>query len=71
MIIAKKKEKKKKKKTEYRRIDGFELWCWRRLLTVPWAAGRSIQSILDEVSPECSLEGVMLRLGFRYFGCLI
>ena len=50
------------KKTEHRRIDAFELWCWRRLLRVPWTARRSNQSILKEISPECSLEGLMLKL---------
>ena len=52
----------KKKKAEHRRIDGFELWCWRRLLRVPWTARRSNQSILKEISPEYSLEGLMLKL---------
>ena len=55
------------KKTE-RRIDAFELWCWRRLLRVPWTTRRSNQSILKEVSPECSLEGLMLKLRLQYFG---
>ena len=50
------------KKAEHRRIDAFELWCWRRFLRVPWTAGRSNQSILKEISPECSLEGLMLKL---------
>ena len=54
--------KKKKKKAEHRRIDAFELWCWRRLLRVPWTARRSNQSILKEISPGCSLEGLMLKL---------
>ena len=54
------------KKAEHRRIDAFELWCWRRLLRVPWAARRSNQSILKEISPGCSLEGLMLKL--QYFG---
>ena len=58
------------KKAE-RRIDAFELWCWRRLLGVPWAARRSKQSILKEFSPECSLEGLMLKLKLRYFGHLM
>ena len=58
------------KKAE-RRIDAFELWCWRRLLRVPWAATRSNQSILKEISPECSLEGVMVKLKFQYFGHLM
>ena len=56
------------KKAEYRRIDAFELWCWRRLLRVPWTARRSNQSILKEISPECSLEGLMLKLKLQYFG---
>ena len=59
------------KKAEHRRIDAFELWCWRRLLRVPWTATRSNQSILKEISPECSLEGLMLRLKFQYFGHLM
>ena len=59
------------KKAEHRRIDAFELWCWRRLLRVPWTARRSNQSILKETSPACSLEGVMLRLKFQYFGHLM
>ena len=59
------------KKTESRRIDAFELWCWRRLLRVPWTARRSNQSILKEISPECSLEGLMLKLKFQYFGHLM
>ena len=59
------------KKAECRRIDAFELWCWRRLLRVPWTAGRSNQSILKEISPVCSLEGVMLKLKLQYFGHLI
>ena len=59
------------KKTEHRRIDAFELWCWRRLLRVPWTARRSNQSILKEISPEYSLEGLMLRLKLQYFGHLI
>ena len=56
---------------ECRRIDAFELWCWRRLLRVPWTAGRSSQSILKEVSPGCSLEGMMLKLKLQYFGHLM
>ena len=56
------------KKAEHRRIDAFELWCWRRLLRVPWTARRSNQSILKEMSPECSLEGLMLKLKLQYFG---
>ena len=59
------------KKTEHWRIDAFELWCWRRLLRVPWTARRSNESILKEISPECSLEGLMLKLKLRYFGHLI
>ena len=59
------------KKAECRRIDAFELWCWRRLLRVPWTARRSNQSILKEISPECSLEGLMLKLKLRYFGHLM
>ena len=57
-------------KTEHWRIDAFELWCWRRLLRVPWTARRSNQSILKEISPEYSLEGLMLKLKFQYFGHL-
>ena len=59
------------KKAEHRRIDAFELWCWRRLLRVPWTAGRSNQSILKEISPGCSLEGLMLKLKLQYFGYLM
>ena len=59
------------KKSEHQRIDAFELWCWRRLLRVPWTARRSNQSILKEISPECSLEGLMLRLKLQYFGHLM
>ena len=59
------------KKAECRRIDAFELWCWRRLLRVPWTARRSNQSILKEVSPGCSLEGMMLKLKLQYFGHLM
>ena len=58
------------KKAESQRIDGFELWCWRRLLRVPWTARRSNQSILKEISPGCSLEGLMLKLKLQYFGHL-
>ena len=58
------------KKAEHRRIDAFELWCWRRLLRVPWTARRSNQSILKELSPGCSLEGLMLNLKLQYFGHL-
>ena len=57
-------------KTEHQRIDAFELWCWRRLLRVPWTARRSNQSILKEISPGCSLEGLMLKLKLQYFGHL-
>ena len=56
------------KKSEHRRIDAFELWCWRRLLRVPWTARRSKQSILKEISPDISLEGMMLKLKLQYFG---
>ena len=59
------------KKAECRRIDAFELWCWRRLLRVPWTTRRSNQSILKEISPECSLEGLMLKLKLQYFGHLM
>ena len=59
------------KKAECRRIDAFELWCWRRLLRVPWTARRSSQSILKEINPEYSLEGLMLKLKFQYFGHLM
>ena len=59
------------KKAECRKIDAFELWCWRRLLRVPWTARRSNQSILKEISPGCSLEGMMLRLKLQYFGHLM
>ena len=59
------------KKTEYQRIDTFELWCWRRLLRVPWTARRSNQSILKEISPEYSLEGLILKLKLQYFGHLM
>ena len=59
------------KKTECRRIDAFELWCWRRLLRVPWTARRSNQSILKEISPGISLEGMMLKLKLQYFGHLM
>ena len=58
-------------KAEHRRIDAFELWCWRRLLRVPWTARRSNQSILKEISPGCSLEGLMLKLNLQYFGHLM
>ena len=59
------------KKVEHQRIDAFELWCWRRLLTVPWTARRSKQSILKEISPGCSLEGMMLKLKLQNFGHLM
>ena len=59
------------KKAEHRRIDAFELWCWRRLLRVPWTSRRSNQSILKEISPGCSLEGLMLTLKLQYFGHLM
>ena len=59
------------KKTECQRIDAFELWCWRRLLRVPWTERRSNQSILKEISPGCSLEGLMLRVKLQYFGHLM
>ena len=59
------------KKAEHRRIDAFELWCWRRLLRIPWTARSSNQSILKETSPGCSLEGLMLRLKLQYFGHLM
>ena len=59
------------KKAEHQRIDDFELWCWGRLLRVPWTARRSNQSILKEISPECSLKGLMLKLKHQYFGHLM
>ena len=59
------------KKAERQRIDAFELWCWRRLLRGPWTARRSYQSILKEISPGCSLEGMMLKLKLQYFGHLM
>ena len=59
------------KKAEHQRIDAFELWCWRRLLRIPWTARRSIQSILKEICPEYSLEGLMLKLKLQYFGHLM
>ena len=59
------------KKAERQRIDAFELWCWRRLMRVPWTARRSNQSILKEISPGCSLEGLMLKLKLQYFGHLM
>ena len=59
------------KNTEHQRIDAFELWCWRKLLRVPWTARRSNQSILKEISPQYSLEGLMLKLKLQYFGHLM
>ncbi|KAB0353256.1 hypothetical protein FD755_024032 [Muntiacus reevesi] len=59
------------KKAEHRKIDAFEVWCWRRLLRVPWTASRSNQSILKEISPRCSLEGLMLKLKLQYIGHLV
>ena len=59
------------KKAEHQRIDAFELWCWRRILRVPWTARRSNQSILKEISPECSLKRLMLNLKLQYFGHLM
>ena len=59
------------KKAEHQRIDAFELWCWRRLLRVPWTTRRSNQSILKEIGPGCSLEGLMLKLKLQYFGHLM
>ena len=59
------------KKAEHQRIDAFEVWCWRRLLRVPWTARRSNQSILKEICPGCSLEGLMLKLKLQYFGHLM
>ena len=64
-------ESKNIKKPEHQRIDAFELWCWRRLLRVPWTARKSNQSILKEISPECSLEGLVLKLKLQYFGHLM
>ena len=60
-----------RKKVEHQRIDAFELWCWRRLLRVPWIAKRTNQSILKEISPDYSLEGLMLKLKLQYFDCLM
>ena len=59
------------KKAEHRKIDAFELWCWRKLLRVPWTAGSANQSILKEISPGCSLEGLMLKLKLQFFGHLM
>ena len=70
-LTIKNAEKKKKKKAELRRIDAFELWCWRRLLRVPWTTRRFNQSILKEISRECSLEGLMLKSKLQYFGHLM
>ena len=67
----KKQKKKQKTKTEYQRIDAFELWCWRRLLRIPWTARNSNQSILKEINPEYSLEGLMLKLKLQYFDHLM
>ena len=64
-------ESRTMKKAEHGRIDAFELWCWRRLLRVPWTARRSNQSILNEISPGCPLEGLMLKLKLQYFGHLM
>ena len=64
-------ERRTVKKVEHRRIDAFELWCWRRLLRVPWTARKSNQSVLKEISPEYSLEGLMLKLKLQYFGHLM
>ena len=64
-------ENRTMKKAECRRIDAFELWCWRTLLRVPWTARRSNQSILKQISPGCSLEGLMLKLKLQYFGHLL
>ena len=70
-VVMYKCESRTIKKAECQRIDAFELWCWRRLLRVPWIAGRSNQSLLKEISPEYSLEGVMLKLKLQYFGHLM
>ena len=59
------------KKAQHQRIDAFELWCWRRLLRVPWTARRANQSILNEICPDCSLEGLMMKLKLQYFGHLM
>ena len=64
-------ESRTKKKAECQRIDAFELWCWRRLLRVPWTARRSNQSVVREINPEYSLEGLMLKLKLQYFGHLM
>ena len=70
-IVLKRRDMWTIKKAEHRSTDAFELWCWRRLLRVPWTARRSDQSILKEISPGCSLEGLMLKLELQYFGHLI
>ena len=70
-VVMYRSESRTIKKAEHRRIDGFELWCWRRLLRVPWTARRSNQSILKELSPGCSSEGLMLKLKLQYFGHLM
>ena len=70
-VVMPKCESWTKKKAEHRRIDAFALWCWRRLLRVPWTARRSNESILKEVNPEYSLEGLMLKLKLQYFGHLM
>ena len=64
-------ESQTRKKAEHRRIDAFELWCWRRFLRVPWTTRRSNQSILKEIGPGCSLKGMMLKLKLQYFGHLM
>ena len=71
LYIVKEYESWTTKKAEHQRIDAFELWCWRRLLRVPWTARRSNQSILKEVNPEYSLEGLVLKLKLQYFGHLM
>ena len=70
-VVMYRNESRTIKKAERQRIDAFELWCWRRLLRVPWTVRRSNQSILKEISPECSLEGLMLKLKLQYFGHLV
>ena len=71
LVVMYRRESWSIKKAEHQRIDAFELWCWRRLLRVPWTARRSNQSILKEISPRCSLEGLMLKLKLQYFGHLL
>ena len=71
LVVTCRRESWTVKKAECRRIDAFELWCWRRLLRVPWTARKSNQSILKEISRECSLEGLMLKLKLQYFGHLM